>query len=218
MQHKEEYVQDLSLVDTYVFDYGGVVSHHYCEPWQSNLAKLLNVDQKKVHDLLSETSPQGKDYRLGKMSRSQFWDEIMKLSGTSDVSIEDLANNWARSYQIDERMLNVIERLRSEKTFQVGVLMNSDEYRHKHIEKEYALSSKLDFLVSSFIHSVTKPDLEAYATVLRLANRLDDPEKVLYLDDREKNVLPVLELGMQGYVYSTYEEFRRFLLINNVLK
>lgn len=217
MQQKEGYVYDLSLVDTYVFDYGGVVSHHYCEPWQSNLSKLLNVDQKVVHDLLSETSPQGKDYRLGKMSRSQFWDEIMKLSGTSDVSIEDLANNWARSYQIDERMLNVIERLRSEKTFQVGVLMNSDEYRHKHIEKEYALSSKLDFLVSSFIHSVTKPDLEAYTTVLRLANRLDQPERVLYIDDREKNIVPSLQLGMQGYVYSSFEDFNSFLQMNNVL-
>ena len=78
--------------------------------------------------------------------------------------------------------------------------------------------SIIDFLVSSFIHSVTKPDLEAYTTVLRLANRLDQPERVLYVDDREKNILPSLQLGMQGYVYSSFEAFNSYLQINDVLK
>lgn len=56
---------NLGTVDTYVFDYGGVVSHHYCEPWQSNLSTLLGTTPQKVKGLLSESGSLGRDYRLG---------------------------------------------------------------------------------------------------------------------------------------------------------
>lgn len=217
MSERDTFVHDLSLVDTYVFDYGGVVSHHYCEPWQGNLSALLGVDSKTVNDLLSETSPHGKAYRLGRITQEEFWNEVMSLAGQKSLDIDDLADNWARSYQINHNMVQVIDRLRSERGFQVGVMMNTDEHRHKHIEREYKLSARINILVSSFLYAVTKPDPEAYHTVLRLADRVDTPEKVIYVDDRKRNVSPCVELGMQGYVYSSFEEFFTLLLANQVL-
>ena len=217
MSEQGKFIRDLSLVDTYVFDYGGVVSHHYCEPWQGNLSKLLGVDPKTVNELLSETSLHGKAYRLGKITQIEFWNEVMRLAGKNKVNVTELAENWARSYQIDDRMLEIIEKLRVERGFQAGAMMNTDEYRHKHIEREYALSSRINFLVSSFLHGVTKPDLEAYITVLQLSNRIDHPEKVIYIDDRERNIHPCVGLGMQGYVYSSFEEFNNLLQENKVI-
>lgn len=123
-QKTEKESLGLSEVDTYVFDYGGVVSFHYCEPWQGNISRLLHVDPKTADELLSETSLQGKAYREGKMTRDAFWQEVKRLAGANGASPAELEDNWARSYQIDQRMLDMIARLRGERGFQVGVMMN----------------------------------------------------------------------------------------------
>ena len=198
----------LSEVDTYVFDYGGVVSFHYCEPWQSNISHILQVDPKTADELLSETSPQGKAYRQGKITRDEFWQEVMQLAGANGASADELEDNWARSYQIDQRMLNMISRLRNERGFKVGVMMNTDAYRHHHIEREYQLPSKVDFIISSFQTGFTKPDPEAYRLALTAADRMEMPGKVIYIDDKLKNIVPCLPLGMKGYTFKSYEDLR----------
>lgn len=197
----------LADVDTYVFDYGGVVSFHYCEPWQGNIAKLLGVDSKSADRLLSETSPQGKAYREGRMTRDDFWSEVKRLAGATNASSSDLEQNWSRSYQIDERMVDLIERLRRERRFKTGIIMNTDEYRYKHIEDEYGLSMKVDFIIPSFKTGFTKPDPRVYRLALSSANRLRAPGRVVYVDDKPKNVDPCARLGIKGMVFTTYENF-----------
>jgi len=53
----------------------------------------------------------------------------------------------------------------------VGVMMNTDRFRHEHIEKEYQLSKLVDFVISSCEHGVVKPDKKAYECALKIANR-----------------------------------------------
>lgn len=209
-------LMNLQEVDTYLFDYGGVVSFHYCEPWQGNLSFLLKVEPKRVRELLSETSEHGKEYRLGNMNRKQFWNEVMKLAGIKELDISQLEDNWARSYQIDTRMLSVIDTLRKLGK-QVGVVMNTDAYRFAHIEKEYQLSTLVDFVISSCKHGVVKPEKEAYLFALRIVNREHSPEKVVYFDDRERNIIPCLNIGMKGGVFIDFESFKNLLINEGVI-
>lgn len=207
---------NLQEVDTYLFDYGGVVSFHYCEPWQGNLSSLLEVDPVRVRELLSETSEQGKGYRLGTMSREQFWNEVIRLAGVEEVDMAQLEDNWARSYQIDTRMLSIIGILRKLGK-QVGVVMNTDAYRFSHIEKEYQLSTLVDFVISSCKHGVVKPEKEAYVCALKIVNREYTPEKVVYFDDRERNISPCLDIGMKGIVFTDFESFKNLLIKGGVI-
>lgn len=208
---------NLAEIDTYIFDYGGVLAFHNCEPWLGELANLLGTDRKRVKALLSETSEQGKAYRLNEMTRDEFWDLIKCETNAPDADPSDLELNWALSYQIDPQMLALAERLRTERGFQVGTLSNSDGYRHTHIEKTYGLSRKLDFTVSSHTHGIVKPSPSAYEKVLEVANRVQNPESVLYIDDRERNVHPALALGFQGYVFSTGDNFEELLRGQGIL-
>lgn len=208
---------DFDGVDTCVFDYGGVVSFHYCEPWQGNLSALLGANPKEVRALLSETSTWGRDYRLGHMSRDEFWGLILEKVGASNVNTNQLELNWAKSYQIDRRMVFLMRRLRQEKRFQIGILSNSDAYRQAHIEATYRLSQDVDFIVSSHTHGVVKPEPDAYLKVLKLADRCDAPHRVMYIDDRERNVTPAIQLGMRGRVFSSYEDFATTLAQQNIL-
>ncbi len=151
------------------------------------------------------------------MTRDQFWNLVIEQAGTSDVDASALEFNWAMSYQVDHRMLGLISRLRNERGFKVGLLSNSDEYRQNHNEKMYALSQQFDFMISSHTHRVVKPEKDAYMKMLQVANKVGAPGKVIYIDDREKNVKPGQELGIQGYVFSNFEAFTLLLNINGVL-
>jgi len=217
VEHKAGEPLNLGLVDTYVFDYGGVVSFHYCEPWQSNLSNLLNVTPEKARSLLSESGELGRNYRLGKMTRDQFWNLVIEQAGATDVDASALELNWAMSYQVDNRMLDLISRLRNERGIKVGLLSNSDEYRQNHNEKMYRLSQQFDFMISSHTHRVVKPEKDAYIKMLQVANKALSPGKVLYVDDRAKNVTPGIEIGVQGYVFSNYENFVNLLKENDIL-
>lgn len=216
-QRKDSESLRLSDVDTYIFDYGGVVAFHYREPWQSNISRLLHVDPKTADQLLSETSPQGKAYREGKVTRDAFWQEVIRLAGADGVSISELEKNWAQSYQIDQRMLDLITRLKTEKGAKVGVMMNTDSYRYNHIEQKYKLSSKVDFVVSSFQTGVTKPDPKAYSLALTAADRLAAPGRVIYIDDKQRNIEPCRMLGMKGYRFTSYEDLKDLLHNEGVL-
>ncbi|MDD5469778.1 MAG: HAD hydrolase-like protein [Candidatus Peribacteraceae bacterium] len=206
----------LSEVDTYLFDYGGVVSFHYCEPWQGNLSKLLGVSPKRVRELLSESSDQGRNYRTGAISRDEFWTIVMSLASAKGVDIHELEDNWARSYQIDHRMLRIIDFLRQTGN-QVGVVMNTDEYRHSHIEQEYRISEIVDAVISSCEQGCVKPQREAYLGALRIMNRERAPHKTVYFDDRLRNIEPCLELGMKGMVFEDFEQFQKQLIAEAIL-
>jgi HAD superfamily hydrolase (TIGR01509 family) len=214
---EQPFLGDLKAIDTYVFDYGGVVSFHYCEPWQGNIGKILKIDPKQAKALLSESSPQGSSYRLGHISREEFWTAVFEKAGVTDVDMAELENNWANSYQIDQRMLEVMQRLRHELQCAIGILSNSDKYRQEHIESTYGLSGRVDFIVSSYQHGVIKPEKEAYLKTLEVAGRVEAPEKVLYIDDRAGHVASAAALGLQGYVFSTYEQFLQLLKEHNLL-
>jgi len=208
-------------LDTFIFDYGGVVSYHYCNPWHANLSKLLCVDSKRVRELLSESSEQGRNYRLGKITRDEFWGIIIELANPSknsdlELLMHSLEDNWAKSYQINLKMINLIQSLRVSGK-KVGIMMNTDAHRHIHIENSYQISNKVDFIVSSFEHRVVKPDVSAYITALKVSGNEATPSKVLYIDDREKNVRPCFELGMQGFLFENHENLMNVFKENGVL-
>lgn len=194
-------------VDTVVFDYGGVLAFHRCEPWQNNLGNLLGMSGLEVDELLSETTPWGGLYRAGKIAREKFWEVVLDEANIeSNVDFNQLEEYWAKSYQIDERMFELALLLKK-MGYQIAIFSNSDERRYRHIEATYHLSEYFDFIIPSYIHGAIKPNREIYIKLLKIIDRTVEPHKVLYIDDKERNIEPAIALGMQGYVFRTYDEF-----------
>jgi HAD superfamily hydrolase (TIGR01509 family) len=200
-----------------VFDWGGVVSFHCCEPWQENLSRLLNTSPNTVKNLLSEFGELGRDYRLGKISRDEFWASVIKEAGSPSADPSELEFNWAMSYQIDNRMVELLKQLKNEQGCQLGLLSNSDEYRQKHNETMYKLSKIFDFIIGPHNYEVMKPNLDAYQKVLEIAGRTTNPNKVICVDDKECNVIPLQKLGIQGYTFSNYGDFVKLLKENKII-
>lgn len=204
-------------VDTILFDYGGVVGTHRVQPYWNQLSALLESDPKTTNKYMLETSPHGIAWRLGNITMEQFWDEVQRQAGVSGKDPRELMDNWSMSYAMDPRMMELSEKLR-ERGYKTGILMNSDEERYKYIQETYHVEENYDYIISSNIHKVTKPDPEAYEVAKQVVGRTENPSAVLYMDDRKSNADVAVQQGMQGYTFVSYEKTVDWLINNGLLE
>lgn len=195
----------INIIDTILFDYGGVVGTHRVEPYWGRYAALLESDPQKANKYIAETSPHGIAFRLGKITMEEFWEEVQKLAGVKGKNPRELMDNWAKSYAIDPRMLELSKKLRK-RGYKTGILMNSDIERYKYIQKTYHLNNYYDYIISSNIHKVIKPDPAAYTIAIQLTGKVENPKSLLYIDDRESNAFAGVNQGIQGLTFIGFEK------------
>lgn len=199
------------VVDTLIFDYGGVVADHYCEPYQGRLAAALGTTREHSRELLSERSRHGRAYRLNQISKSEFWEEVFRLADVKGVNEDELQQLWAQTYIPNAAVLSLLNYLKVEVGALTGVVMNEDRGRYEYIEKTYALKERVDMILVSFEIGLVKPDKAIYETILSRAHRIDAPHQVLYIDDRQTHVDAAVACGMQGYCYKNAGDLAMFL-------
>ncbi|MCR4640998.1 MAG: HAD family phosphatase [Lachnospiraceae bacterium] len=113
--------------------------------------------------------------------------------------IEDIA----ASYPYSEAWIRELK----ERGFAVYLLSNypRDVFRI-HEKKHFAFAALVDGKVVSGFERVSKPDLAIYRILLeRYGLRA---EECVFLDDRKVNIDTALSLGMQGIVFTSYEDAR----------
>lgn len=204
-------------IDTILFDYGGVVGTHRVEPYWGILSAILEADPKVANKYMLETSPHGIAFRLGDITMEQFWEEAQRLAGVSGKDARALMDNWARSYAMDPKMIELSERLRA-RGYKTGILMNSDAERYKYIQETYHIEQHYDFIISSNIHRVTKPDPQAYEVAKQVVGRSENSSAVLYIDDRKSNADVAVQQGMQGYTFLSYEKTVDWFIDQGILE
>lgn len=213
---RSEQANSLGL-DTILFDYGGVVGTHRVEPYWGNMSAMLESDPKTANKYLLETSPHGIAFRLGDITMEQFWEEVQRLADVSGKDPRALMDNWARSYAMEPKMIELSNKLRA-RGYKTGILMNSDAERYKYIQETYQIDQHYDFIISSNIHRVTKPDPQAYEVAKQVVGRVENPSTVLYIDDRKSNADVGVECGMQGYTFVGYEKLVDWFIDNGILE
>src|SRR4051812_21978345 len=119
-------------VEIVALDYGGVIARDYCEPFASDLARLLRVSVSEVEALVSESSEHGARLRLAQMTVSEFWSVIAGLVGLSQIDADHAQDLWARSFEVRPDMLTLMSELRKHYRKRVMILANTDVYRAKY--------------------------------------------------------------------------------------
>lgn len=198
-------------IDTFVCDYGGVVADHYSEPFQGEMADALGITRKRLRELLSERSEHGKAYRLDLMSKSEFWVEVMRLANKEGLDEDYLQELWAKTYIPNQAILSLLGYLKDSLGVLTGIVMNEDRWRYQFILENYDIKKYAPLIVASFEVAAIKPDKAIYEVVLSKAHRVNKPERVLYVDDRQTHVDAAKACGMQGYLHVNAGELSHFV-------
>ncbi len=194
-------------------DYGGVIAYHYCEPFQTKIAELLNVSVETCKGLVSEKSAQGKAYRIGELDKSQFWQIVLSLSGQEgkDIDIDYLQELWSKTYQPNLELISFLFDIKEKLGVKLVLATNSDYLRSLYIKTNFEFYGKFDLIVSSWEYKIMKPSHEYFTKLIELTVNKGSPSDILFVDDRESTTLIAQKHGIDTYTYSNLENFINFI-------
>lgn len=209
---------DLQNISVIAIDYGGVLAHHYCEPYQSLLAEQLGVSVDESKKLVSEKSEQGKLFRIDEITMVQFWQRVIEIAKTKkQVDFGNLQLLWAKTYILDNRIFELLKIIRSKKNKKLCLFTNTDRERFGYIQKTYDLNNQFDYAVCSFQTKMIKPSNESIVNLISVCGQSNSPENILFIDDREQTIKQATEFGINGLVYENYEQLIDFFLSAKIL-
>lgn len=113
------------------------------------------------------------------------WDNI-----TSVTSVYDYSYDWLKSLK--------------ERGYKIYILSNFGQCAFEINSKLYNFLELADGKVVSYAVSMVKPDRKIYEYLIETFKI--EPEKAVFLDDREVNIKAAIECGLKGIVFENYAQ------------
>lgn len=171
-----------------IFDVMGVIfkvgddTNDLLVPYVQQIDK--NCGREKINDIYMEAS-------LGNIASSEFW---KKLQVADDDSFSEVEKRYLDScLTIDEQFIDVAKRLKD--NYNLAILSNDVSEWGSYLREKYGINEVVEFSVISGDVGYRKPSEEIYKIALRRANA--NPGDCVFIDDRDKNLIPAQKLGMK---------------------
>ena len=189
-----------------IFDLSGVLFTNGLKIGVEIIHQKYKLNKDDLVELLNGQNSE--DYRTGKQSSKDFWQNIQDQLFLTDVEVEDIRNSWFDSYQIIPEMVEMLKKLKH-----LGVelyyLSDNPEDRAKFLDQKYGFIELFDGGVFSFQAQSRKPSKKIFEYLLKQIDYSID--QILYLDDKESNLKPATELGLQTYLFESNDGFAEYL-------
>jgi HAD superfamily hydrolase (TIGR01509 family) len=185
-------------IDNLVFDFFGVIFNNNPEQF----ARLLWENVGGSSDLLLEIQGVIESYLNREYGKDEFFQNLFNLvkeegNSTDQLVIDDLTGLWQESLGINQEVLTFI---RNQKAGGKKIY-----YLTNITDQEFLIRKDLDWFdlfdggVASFEVGVSKPEPGIYQILSQKYSL--DPDKTLFIDDREENIQIARKLGWWGVVY-----------------
>ncbi len=171
-----------------IFDVMGVIfkvgddTNDLLVPYVQQIDK--NCSREKINNIYLEAS-------LGSISSSEFW---KKLHVADDDNFSEVEKRYLDNcLTIDEQFIDVAKQLKN--NYNLAILSNDVSEWGKYLREKYGLNELVKFSIISGDVGYRKPSEEIYKIALIKANV--SPENCVFIDDRDKNLIPAQKLGMK---------------------
>jgi len=188
-----------------IFDLGGVLtfSRNKNDPY-IKLKKRYNILDEDFSNFLYKYFD---DYHFNRtLSQYNFWKKTL-MQVKEDISPEEInetidLSNEVMVNEFNPKMINFIKE-RSQK-YKFALLSNSSRDMDLKIFSSEIIRY-FDKICLTHINSEKKPNEEAYQKILD-GFKLT-PSEVIFIDDKEKNILGAKKLGIKTIHFKNYEDF-----------
>ncbi|WP_421869232.1 HAD-IA family hydrolase [Marinoscillum sp.] len=188
----------LAELDTIIFDLGEVIVDLNTRAVLEEFSRLTKTDGAGLKEVLMNT-PHLFLYETGQIDDQTFASEMSREMNTS-INYEDFKFGWNLMIKdIPIQRLEFINKLKE--THQVLILSNTNamhEEKFEAIMQERIGMKMMDLAhIAYYSHHIgyRKPNHDIYEFVL--AKNSLNPEKTIFLDDREDNILAAKEVGIR---------------------
>lgn len=186
------------MIKAIIFDCFGVIYPDTLTMVQHTYLKNDIAKQQKIREVRKVCD-------RGEMSRDDFWDEVARIFNIPRAEL-DVELDKVRG--ADWELLEYIKDLK--KNYKTAILSNVGAgfieriFDHDRKQQDY-----FDVLAVSGQIGTLKPDPKAY---LYTADKLGiEPSDCVFIDDKKRMVEGAEQVGMQGIVYTSFDDFKNGL-------
>jgi putative hydrolase of the HAD superfamily len=193
-------------VKAVLFDYGRVLSGpEKVESW-NRMRDLLGLPEEKFRELYWKYRDH---YDRGTLSGTEYWRNIagdvsFPLDEDGLVELKRLdVEMWTA---LNPKMVEWAARLKSA-GIRIGILSNIGDAMEAGIRAKFPWVEEFTHATWSHTLKLRKPEPEIYAAAAKGLGV--EPSEVLFIDDREDNIVGAQAAGMRGVAYGLHAEFER---------
>ncbi|CAN5123083.1 HAD family phosphatase [soil metagenome] len=187
------------MIDTIFFDWGGVLA---ADPGDNFLIQLL-LDLGATQEQADEVyTAHMRRFMKGELTEADFWDELRThYNLTINDSISEEFMKW-NGLVVDQNVLQVARDAQAA-GIKVAIFSNVIEPTYNALAKAGCYDG-FDAVIASCKVGYAKPELDIYQLALRELNTA--PERSLFIDDKQKNLDPAVELGFATVLAQNSEQ------------
>lgn len=194
-----------------IFDFGGVIATSVRSTAHARLKELFHLSNEECSQLRKNQ----KAFMQNIGTEIEFWEDLAKTKNI--ILPPNWIDEWydiiTKSIVVNPEILSLIEDLKANH-IQVGLLSN--------IYTEYAVLLRrlgyydsFDPCILSCDVSLRKPDHKIYKILLDKLSL--SPQDVIFIDDKEENVLAAKQLGIDAILFKNAKELKNFLIEKKAL-
>ncbi len=184
------------MIDTIIFDIGGVLCHATPTPLSDKWAERCGLSKAEFDEIVFN-SPLHKAAASGKISGDAVWVDRIKRLKISSNELNELRTDY-RVVVWDSELLNFIETLKPH--YKLGILSDATSGAREWIS-EWIDFELFDEILFSYEAGMVKPNPDIYRKILGMLGAT--AVNTLFLDDRPHNVQAAIDLGMSSFEFTT---------------
>jgi epoxide hydrolase-like predicted phosphatase len=184
------------------FDLHGVIFNRGRKVAVKTIIEKFNLPEKQVNALLR--GDLADEYSKGNITGKEFW---QKVSTELNIDATELEQTYVVCYIMDENFTPLLKSLQKKHT--IAFLSNNQKERVNFLNKKYNFLQLFDFGLFSFEAHARKPDPKMYKMFV---DKFDlSPADILFIDDKEENLIPARNLGMKTIRFTTIAQLEEEL-------
>jgi putative hydrolase of the HAD superfamily len=187
------------MIQAVIFDLGGVLVDNPAPGMISHYAAHFSVSPDAF---IQAFTPYAADWQKGTLIEQELWEHIASaLHGTTPTEESLWLEGFLSTYQEKQEMFALIKRLK-EHNFTVALLSNTEGPVMNYIKQK--AWTDVDCFMYSCEVGMMKPEHDIYERTLKNLGLI--AQDVVFIDDKEENIVAAREVGMDGIVFNSPQQ------------
>jgi FMN phosphatase YigB (HAD superfamily) len=186
-----------------VFDLGKVLVDYDYRIAARKIAAQSNLSSAKI-EVLIQQSPLIIDYESGRLKRSEFFEQICRVTGYRET-MDVFGRLFADIFTPIPVMIELHAELRC-RGIPTYIFSNTNDLAVEHIQRNFPFYDNFDGYVLSYKIGIMKPDAGIYEALEKLAGRRG--KEIIFFDDRLENMQAGAARGWRAVLHESPEKSR----------
>lgn len=165
--------------------------------------KYLGVSEEEGKRVFLKSDEMNKQYKLGKISDSEYWSWALKEWNLS-LSEKEVVDLLIAGYEINYDAVSLVRKVR-QNGYKTVICSNNFPARVIGLQKRFGFLDDFDVTVFSYELGIDKPNIEIFRELIRKTNV--KPDQIVFSDDDPDKMAGAKDLGINTFVYTDFESY-----------